>query len=113
LDQAEGAESRARERARPLGPIFPPRPAAEVEVVPVADSPEGPASAAFDAGEVASSLAGTLAADQTELRKALDLLLRYAARIEGGETPAPLPVTESRLCDGRPFGIATETSGDP
>jgi hypothetical protein len=82
-------------------------------VVPVADSPEGPASAAFDAGAVASSLAGTLPADQTELRKALDLLLRYAACIGEGETAAPLPAAESRPCDGRPFGVATENSGDP
>ncbi|HZE34343.1 MAG TPA: hypothetical protein VE198_23270 [Actinoallomurus sp.] len=96
-----------------MGPIFPPRPAAEVEVVPVVDSPAGPASAAFNSGAVASSLADTVPADQTELRNALGLLLRYAARIEGDETAVPPPVTEASLCDGKPFGIATETSGDP
>jgi hypothetical protein len=111
-DQAE-AEAGAREGSRPLGPIFPPREAAEIEVVPVVDSPGGHASAAFDAGAVASSLADTLPADQAELRNALDLLLRYAARIEGGETAAPATAAEPKPCDGKPFGIAAEPSGDP
>jgi hypothetical protein len=113
LDQATAAEAGAREGSRRLGPIFPPRPAAEAEVGPVVNSPDGHASDAFNAGAVASSLADTLPADQAELRNALDLLLRYAAHIEGDETAASPPVSEARLCDGKPFGIATETSGDP
>ena len=113
LDQAKAAEAGGREGSRRLGAIFPPRPAAEVEVGPAVDSPGGHASDAVNAGAVASSLADTLPADQAELRNALDLLLRYAAHIEGDQTGASPPVTEARLCDGKPFGIATETSGDP
>ncbi|WP_460359775.1 hypothetical protein [Actinoallomurus bryophytorum] len=112
-DQAQGAEDPARESPRQLGPIFPPRPAAGVEVDPVTGPPAGSASAAFNPGAIASSFADTLPAEQAELRHALDLLLRYAARIEGDETPAPPPVTEPTLCDGKPFGIAAEPSRDP
>ena len=96
--------SAAEERPGPLGPIFPPRPAAESEVAPMA----GPATpAAFNAGAVAS-LAGAIPAG--ELRNALDLLLRYAAHVEGA-TPRPA-APEPKLCDGKPFGITAETGDD-
>jgi hypothetical protein len=108
-DQAASPEP---EGSRPLGPIFPPRPAAEVEVAPIAGSPAVPAPAAINAGVVSSSLADSLPADQVELRNALDLLLRYAAHIGGDESAAPPAVTEPKLCDGKPFGIAAETGGD-
>jgi hypothetical protein len=50
---------------------------------------------------------------QTELRNALDLLLRYAASIEGDETAPPSPMPEPKLCEGKPFGIIAEAGGDP
>jgi hypothetical protein len=99
----------AEERPGPLGPIFPPRPAAESEVAPMADPATGAVTpVAFTAGTVASSLADGIPAG--ELRNALDLLLRYAARVEGA---APRPATpDPKICDGKAFGIAAETGGD-
>ena len=63
---------------------------------------------AFTAGAAASSLADAIPAG--ELRNALDLLLRYAARVEGA-TPR-LAAPDSKTCGGKPFGIAAETGGD-
>jgi hypothetical protein len=63
---------------------------------------------AFTAGAAASSLADQIPAG--ELRNALDLLLRYAACVEGTR---PRPATpEPKSCDGNPLGITAETGGD-
>jgi hypothetical protein len=78
-------------------------------VAPIGDPATGAATpVAFTAGAVASSLADTIPAG--ELRNALDLLLRYAAHVEG-TTPRPA-TPEPKICDGKPFGIAAETGGD-
>jgi hypothetical protein len=98
-----------RERLAPLGPIFPPRPAAEAETGPV----PAPPAASGPAGITVSSLADILPAGDTELRNALDLLLRYAARCGGDESAVPRPASpDPEVCDGKPFGIAAEAGGD-
>jgi hypothetical protein len=103
----------AEERPGPLGPIFPPRPAAESEVT----TETGPAApAAFITGAVAASPAGAIPAG--ELRNALDLLLRYAAGVEAATPPPATPPAAApdpkhpKLCDGRPLGLAAEAGGD-
>jgi hypothetical protein len=83
----------AADHAAPLGPIFPPRPAAEIEVAP------DPVSAA---PAVVFSAAGGV--PESELRNALDLLLRYAAHVDRA-TPRPVPP--------EPYGIAAEAGGEP
>jgi hypothetical protein len=97
------------EHPAPLGPIFPPRPAAEAEPGPV---PEPPA-ALGPAAVTVSSLADTLPAGDTELRNALELLLRYAARCEGGDGAVPCPaLPDPEIRDSAPFGIAADAGGD-
>ncbi|GLY77458.1 hypothetical protein [Actinoallomurus sp. CA-142502] len=97
----------AREGAPPLGPIFPPRPAAEAETTPVSGPASGPVAASAPvpvaAGPAAEARPGT------ELRDALDLLMRYAARFGIGEpgTPEPAPPDP-----GTPFGVVAEAGGD-
>jgi hypothetical protein len=106
-EQVASLGAAPRERLAPLGPIFPPRPAAEAEAGPV----PAPPAALGTAGVTVSSLADTLPAGDTELRNALELLLRYAARCGGDETAAP-PPAPSKACDSKPFGIAAEAGGD-
>ncbi|MCW2863236.1 MAG: hypothetical protein JWP48_4944 [Actinoallomurus sp.] len=108
-EQVASLEAAPRERLAPLGPIFPPRPAAEAETGPV---PAPPAASGAMAVTV-SSLADTLPAGDTELRNALELLLRYAARCGGDETAVPRPAPpDPEVCDSKPFGIAAEAGGD-
>ncbi len=94
--------------ADPLGPIFPPRPAAEAASTPYAEPlfaeppyakppyaeplfGEPPMGEPPAASAAVRSLADSLPAG--ELRKALDLLLRYAERFDGavphGTAPDP------------------------
>lgn len=82
----------AADHAAPIGPIFPPRPAAEIEVAP------GPVSAA---PAVLSSAADGV--PESDLRNALDLLRRYAAQVEEG---ASGPVSPGA------YGFAAEAGGE-
>jgi hypothetical protein len=105
----------------PLGPIFPPRPAAEagptpiVPVTPVAPTPPGGGGPGdLPAPVVAASLADALATAGTipanagaELRDALGVLLRYAARLGTAETPPPSPAQGG----AGTLGIAAEAAG--
>jgi hypothetical protein len=62
---------------------------------------------------VVSSLADTLPAGDTELRNALELLLRYTARCGGDETAVHRPAQpDPEVRDSKPFGIAAEAGGD-
>lgn len=72
------------EPAGPVGPIFPPRPAADIL----------PATGTLPATDM-------LPTAETDLRDALDLLLRYAARFQGEKTV------------GAPIGIVAETGNEP
>jgi hypothetical protein len=77
----------ARERSAPLGPIFPPRPAAEAETAP------GPVAAGAPVPVAAGPAAE--ARPESELRDALDLLMRYAARFGAADADPPRPAPHS------------------
>jgi hypothetical protein len=111
-EQVASLGAASRERPGPLGPIFPPRPAADAEVTPVPEpaiAPVAGAPVAVNAGGVIASFADTVPAADTELRNALDLLLRYAARFGADEAAAPRPATQDT---GKPFGIVAEAGGE-
>jgi hypothetical protein len=101
----------SRERPGSLGAIFPPRPAADAEVTSMSGPAVAPAGAtvAVNAGGGVASFAETVPAADTELRNALDLLLRYAARFGGDEAAVPRPAMQD---PGKAFGIVAETGGE-
>jgi hypothetical protein len=99
------------DRPGPLGPIFPPRPAAEVEVAPVAPAPAVIVPPAAFTAQAVAALEGVIPATATELRNALDLLLRYAAHLPIDPIDE-VPVRPTMKGERKPFGIAAEAGGD-